>query len=149
MNPEYLKHREYRLDYQKNSPRAKEARERYRLKNLDKYRKYTEKYRLSDKGQITLILNRYKQRAIRSGLPFEITSDWISKYPELCPILGIPLILPAPETSPDSISIFMKDTLLGYTLENCQIVSSRVIDIIGDATAEELEKILPLVSNCR
>lgn len=74
------------------------------------------------------------------NIAFSITVDDII-IPDVCPILGIPLILGDRTKRDSSPSIDRIIPSLGYTKENIVIISLRANRIKSDATIMELGKI--------
>ncbi len=83
-----------------------------------------------------------KYRAKKKGLDFNITTEDVS-IPEFCPVLGIPL-----KTSDNgkpqnnSPTIDRIENSKGYVRGNVKIISHRANTLKGNATVEEVEKIL-------
>jgi hypothetical protein len=84
-----------------------------------------------------------KQRAKKSGLEFSITKDWIvSNAVEVCPLLGLTLDYGAKKSHDSCASLDRRDSSLGYTPENCKVVSFRANRIKNNATIEEMERLV-------
>jgi hypothetical protein len=79
-------------------------------------------------------------RAIKKGLPIEITREWIGdNLPERCPVLGIDLIFGGGrKKSHNTPSPHRVNSNFGYTLDNTVIISWRANRIICNATEEEV-----------
>lgn len=84
------------------------------------------------------ILNRAKERAKKKGVPFDITLEDIL-IPSHCPVFGKPLIYGDHKWAP-SIDRFIPE--LGYVKGNIFIISNFANMLKGDATLEELEKLV-------
>ena len=89
------------------------------------------------------VWNRAKQRAKSRGIPFNIEMSDIT-IPEVCPVLGILLVVGDTEAAP---SIDRVIPALGYVKGNVNIISNRANRIKSDATKEELERVLDYI-NC-
>lgn len=88
-----------------------------------------------------------KGRAGRAGLPFDLTEDDII-FPEVCPVLGIPLIFQEGRVRTDNTPSL--DRLIpekGYVKGNVQIISWRANRLKNNGTLEELEKIVTYMKN--
>lgn len=95
------------------------------------------------KNYIYNLLSNAKRRAKLKKIPFDLIIEDIS-VPELCPVLGIPLV-PAFGTgkiTDGSPTIDRMDHALGYIKGNVHIISNRANRIKNDATLNELEKVL-------
>lgn len=87
--------------------------------------------------------NASKTRARNKGLEHTLTLEQLrSLYPPdmICPALDIQMEWGNPKwTSP---SLDRIDPTLGYTFENCQIISNKANVMKNDATLEELESLV-------
>jgi hypothetical protein len=118
-----------RLDYYnktKNIPEVVARKKKFK----DKY--YLEKYEI-------FILNRCRTRAKRNGVDFnlEITDIVI---PEVCPVLGIPLVRGKDKASINSPSVDRIDPNGGYIKGNIQIISNLANMMKNNASPENLIK---------
>lgn len=88
---------------------------------------------------INQLLSSAKTRAKKAGLPFDLTIEDI-QIPEVCPVLGIPLIrnLGGSYPTPNSPSIDRIIPTLGYVRGNIAVISNRANTIKQDANVEEL-----------
>lgn len=145
MKYDYEKHRDYQIEYQKTSEKAKEARKRYYEKNKHKWKVYSKQYRQADDYQVRQLLTAAKCRAKKKGLPFDLTIEDIV-IPDVCPVLGIPLTKGLTKTSHDSPSVDRIDNTKGYTKDNIKVISHRANFLKGDTSIEELKKILDYMS---
>lgn len=83
-----------------------------------------------------------RQRARRRGLSFNLHERDI-KVPDVCPVLGIPMIPGAVWGERNNApSLDRVDNSEGYVLGNVEVISLRANTIKGDATIEELEAVL-------
>jgi hypothetical protein len=85
------------------------------------------------------MLSGCKCSAQKKGVVFSLTIEDII-IPEVCPVLGIPLIFGNKRTD-NTPSVDRIDNDKGYTADNIVIVSWRANILKRDATVEELEKI--------
>jgi hypothetical protein len=83
-------------------------------------------------------LGLVKSRAKKIGVLFSLPSDWlVHNNPKVCPVLGIPLISRS-EDRGNAHSIDRLIPELGYTPENCRVISNRANMIKSNASVEEL-----------
>ena len=79
-------------------------------------------------------------RAKRNGYECTITVDWLYvNAPAVCPLLGIRLCFDNTHSASDSAAVDRKDNTLGYTSENCWVVSMLANRIKSNATIAQLE----------
>ena len=93
------------------------------------------------KNPATSLWRNARNRAKKLGLPFTLTIDGII-VPDVCPVLGIPIIVGdenLTDNSPTIDQIFPGD---GYTPENIMVISYRANSIKRNATPDEVEKVL-------
>jgi hypothetical protein len=86
-----------------------------------------------------------RSRARRLGIPFEINESDIH-VPEICPVLGIKLVLNGRVKNRDSspsLDRIVPDK--GYTRDNVWVISYRANRIKNDGTPDELQKIADAV----
>jgi len=92
-------------------------------------------------GYRLLWLNNTKLRAKRKGVPFDITLEDL-EFPDVCPVLGIPLIARAGKFHDNSPSIDRIVPEKGYVKGNVQIMSYRANRIKCHASLDELRRIV-------
>lgn len=80
------------------------------------------------------------KRSRKRGVPINITPDDII-IPEVCPVLGIPLVAGKGLKSPNTPSLDCIDPAKGYVKGNVLVVSWRYNKFKGDLTPEELRKV--------
>ena len=79
-------------------------------------------------------------RAKARGETATITRDWLyENAPDTCPLLGVELRYDNDASVADSAAVDRKDNSLGYTPDNCWIISMKANRIKSNATLEELE----------
>lgn len=81
------------------------------------------------------------RRAKKKGCECTITHTDVV-IPELCPVLGIPLIRGQGKLSNNSPTLDRLNNSKGYTKENVRVISWRANNIKGDATVDELRAVL-------
>lgn len=87
-----------------------------------------------------------RKRAVALGLPFSITPDDI-EIPEICPVLGIPLLAEGARDSRPSLDRVIPS--LGYTPRNICVISFRANRFKSDASLKEIEAVAAYVrSRC-
>lgn len=91
-------------------------------------------------------LARSKHEAKKKGIPFNIALEDLGDVPEICPVLGIPLVwnLGAGRKGyhPNSPSLDRIEPDQGYVRGNVRIISARANLLKNNATVEELEAVL-------
>lgn len=93
---------------------------------------------------VETIWSRTKARAKKAGIPFELTRLDISDMtvPITCPVLGIPLRMERGKRTDNSLSIDRIDSSKGYTRDNVVFVSWRVNWLKGNASLDEMRKMV-------
>jgi len=86
------------------------------------------------------MLMNSKQRAKASGIEHTLVLEDII-IPDVCPVLGIKLVLGSRREHGNAPSIDRIDNTKGYTKDNIMIISCRANLLKRDATLEELTKI--------
>jgi hypothetical protein len=90
----------------------------------------------------TLTIHSTRHRAKKLGIPFTLTVDWLkNNTPEICPVLEIPLVRGIENGLDSSPSIDRLIPELGYTQENCRVISHRANTIKSSASPKELRKV--------
>jgi hypothetical protein len=67
--------------------------------------------------------------------------------PEVCPVLGIPLVVGDGSAKDNSPSIDRINPAGGYTKDNIRVISHRANTIKSNATIEEMEKVLAYIKD--
>lgn len=101
--------------------------------------KRTKNYRM--RNPIKMKLTRVKARALKKNIDFNISEEDI-KYPNTCPVLGIPIDLSKSNNQWNNPSLDRIDNNKGYLKGNVRVISKRANTLKSDATVEELELIL-------
>ncbi len=81
-----------------------------------------------------------RQRAQRDNLPFDIALEDIV-VPEVCPVLGIPIIRGVGKCSQNSPSLDKIEPHLGYVRGNIVVMSHRANTIKSNASVDELQRV--------
>lgn len=109
-----------------------------RDKNKEAYKEARRK--VQEKDPRYIIYYRAKDRAKEKGFDFTITIDDIV-IPEVCPILGIPLVLGKGKVGDNSYSLDRIDSAKGYVKGNVRVISYKANVIKSNGTAEEHRRI--------
>lgn len=113
---------------------------KYRKKHKQDKIDYQTRYRA--RKPATMLWYAAKYRARRKGLEFDLELNDI-KIPSVCPVLGIPIFIQVGKGKyPNAPSIDRIDPKKGYTKNNIIIVSWRANDIKGNASVDELKKVI-------
>jgi hypothetical protein len=121
----------------------------WRARNPDRVHYFGHGYRLADFGKHIFLSARKRARV--AGIPFDITVDEVRALVEatpVCPVLGIKLEFPTYTRGsiggprPNSYSIDRRIPALGYITGNVSIMSWRANSLKGDATLDELRKLV-------
>lgn len=158
----YAKHREQRLQDKRDAQaRLKEIRETTGIRWIEQLserqkvnsRKAVNAYRAkryngTDEKSVhwwkQQIYHRSKQNARSRGISHDLRKEDVV-WPDVCPVLGIKLNYGRPKngrSSWDSPSIDRFDSSLGYTKDNCVVMSWRANMLKADGIAWEFEKLL-------
>lgn len=97
-----------------------------------------------DRDPVGLLLSLAKQRAKRRGLPFTLVREDIV-IPERCPVLGLLLERGQRKLKDASPTLDRLDPCKGYVPGNIAVISWRANKVRGDATREELRRVLRYV----
>lgn len=121
--------------------RHKEVMARYREKNknaiLEKNRRDLERNRI-EKPQACMFYSA-KRRAKQRGFPFEISIEDVV-IPDVCPVLGLSLIVGAGSGAPNSPTLDKIIPCLGYIKGNVQVISRKANTMKSDASFDELRR---------
>lgn len=92
--------------------------------------------------EVRVLYNRLKSSAKKRNIDFDlsITDMYEISYPLTCPILGMPLKFHRGTAKDDSYSVDRKDTSLGYSIDNIQIISNKANRIKNNASNDDLTK---------
>lgn len=130
-----------REEYRTNPALRDKVRERARKYYRDNERKVRERRSEKYASNLSLVMwGSAKRRAKEKGVPFDIEVGDIV-VPEVCPVLGIPLIKGSgrPEANSPSLDRIIPEK--GYVRDNIEVISHKANTIKSNATVEELEKV--------
>jgi hypothetical protein len=140
---------EYRLNRAVHLQRRREYHAKHKeirnAKGRESYRKnraarlaYRREW-LENNRELKLVLDA-RSRARKKGVPFSLTAADVV-IPELCPVLGIPLVFGKGTVCPNSPSIDRIVPELGYVPGNVIVVSFRANVIKQNATPDEIARV--------
>lgn len=131
-----------RGDMEKFKLRYQQYYQKNRIKHLQQTARYRVMLRTSSKeNYIKFLLGGAKNRAKQKGLDFNITVSDLH-LPDVCPILGIPLVTTNIKPTDNSPSIDRIDNTKGYIQGNVHIISYRANSLKRDASMHELNLIV-------
>lgn len=111
---------------------------RYRARNPKKVQASKSAYYHSHLQFI--LLRACQKRAELQGVPFNlVASDLV--VPDICPVLGIPLVVGTKRHHPSSPSVDRIVPKKGYVKSNVLVVSFRANTLKRDASIEELQRL--------
>jgi hypothetical protein len=84
-----------------------------------------------------------EERARKAGIPFTITVEEILELigDGVCPVLGIKYTLSSRKVTDESANLDRFIAKLGYTKENCTVISKLANSIKTNGTAEQVLKV--------
>ncbi len=129
---------------QETKQEGKNRRQReYTTRNKDKVRareRYLDKERRRKDPRKTMVDNARK-RARDKGFPFDITFEDVI-IPDVCPVLGIPLMVAigTPTASSPSLDKFIPSK--GYVKGNIHVISHKANQMKSNASLQEVELLL-------
>jgi hypothetical protein len=88
-----------------------------------------------------IMVSHAKSRATEKGIDFDITTDDI-QIPDVCPVLGIPLIRGNGKRTDNSPTLDRIDNSKGYVKGNVMVISHRANLLKNSASIQEVELIL-------
>lgn len=90
-----------------------------------------------------------KQRAKASGLPHDLTLEWLlAAARDVCPLLEVNLQYGNTRSHHDSPAVDRIDSSEGYTPDNCWVVSMLANRIKSNATIEQVERVAKNMRLC-
>jgi hypothetical protein len=96
------------------------------------------------KSRRFLALHGAKDRARKRNINFDLSLEDIPEIPDLCPVLGIPIVTnegkPGFHNNSPSLDRIYNDK--GYVRGNVRFISFRANHLKSDASLEELEKLV-------
>ena len=113
----------------------------YRLRAAVKTKRATWTREWTRSNINSTLLTHARRRAKSCGVPCSITKADIT-VPELCPALGIPLIIGEAGPTDNSPTLDRVIPTMGYVPGNIAVISMRANRLKNDGTIEDFEKIL-------
>lgn len=113
----------------------------YRCKSCHKTHTLESRQRRKQQSPIKWMLKEVEYRAKKKGIPFDLTEKDIV-IPEVCPILGIPLVFNEGHGKDNSPSLDRFIPELGYVKGNVAVISYRANTIKSSATLQEVAAVL-------
>ena len=97
---------------------------------------------LKDKARIALFYNA-SANSKKKKLPIDIDPEYMKslEFPDICPVLGIPILYDAEARSENSPSLDKFDPKLGYVKGNVQIISWKANRLKSDGSPQDWMKI--------
>jgi hypothetical protein len=131
----------YKRDGGKRKRLNKEWKDANRLKVRDREREYMRVKAGTGEGYRRLWLSNCKYRAKQKGVPFNLTLEDI-EFTDICPILGIPMVMRAGSFHDNSPSIDRIIPAKGYVKGNVRMISYRANRLKAHGSLEDLRKIV-------
>jgi hypothetical protein len=142
---------------------SKERRQEHYLENREKILERDRIYRQTHKEKIAqrkkakhsvnkfqnpalFLLYAAKGRASRKGLDFNLDVSDI-EIPDICPILGIPIIVGQSKISGNSPSLDRVDSSKGYVKGNVAVISHKANSHKSDLTLEQVKNLVRYMEN--
>lgn len=132
---------EYGKEYRATSSKYKQWME----ENPNAFTSARHKRKASKTGRASMMLANIKVRAKKFGIECDLQSGDII-IPDVCPVLGISIILDQPGMSDNSPSVDRVDNSKGYTKNNIRVISMRANRLKSDASLAELRALVEYVS---
>lgn len=136
-----LRRERYKTDGGKRSRQNQAWKDANRPKVRDREREYARVKAGTGIGYRTLWLSNCKHRASKKGVPFNLTLEDIV-FPDVCPVLGIPMVMRAGKFHDNSPSIDRMVPAKGYVKGNVQIISYRANRLKAHGSLEDLRKVV-------
>lgn len=116
----------------------------YRKKRLLENEEYADRKRVlaraaNKRNRPTRMIQAAKERATKKSIEFSIKKEDII-IPDVCPILGIPLIFGDKDNYEQSPSLDRINNSRGYSKDNIQVISKKANSMKNSGTPEELLK---------
>lgn len=109
-----------------------EAQREFRKNNPEYHRSWK-----TGKGRKKVMLTQAKRRAAKQGVPFDLTeSDF--EIPEVCPILGMTIVVNTGIPGPNSAALDKIVPELGYVAGNVQVLSMQANMMKSYANTQQL-----------
>jgi hypothetical protein len=133
--------RKYKQKYA--SAHVEERRESRKVENLtpeSRERKTATARKFKKDNPVHTLFMQTRSRAKQSGIPFSLEESDL-EIPDVCPVLGIPLLWTEKSRSGNTPSVDRMVPELGYIPENVAVISWRANRLKNDGTAPELHLI--------
>lgn len=134
------KRNDFRFCRQKCS-KAWHARARYRRQSESIKIKESARRKRKYQCPIARMLKNAKNRSSVKGLTFSISKKDIL-IPDICPVLGIPLVIGSGQVTDNSPTLDRIIPALGYIPSNIRVISHRANRLKCDASVDEMRLIL-------
>lgn len=93
-------------------------------------------------------IRKIKSRCKGKGTPFDLVPADLT-VPDICPVLGIPLVCGGPPKSPNLPSVDRRIAPLGYVKGNVTVISWRANFLKNDCVSgEELRRVAAYIDEC-
>jgi hypothetical protein len=135
---------EYGKQYRATSPKY----EQWIKDNPDNFTVARHKRKMSKIGRASMLLSNIKVRSKKFHIECNLCKEDIV-IPDICPVLGIPILLDQPGMSDNSPSVDRIDNNKGYTKDNVSVISMRANRLKSDASPAELRALLEYVTELR
>jgi hypothetical protein len=113
--------------------------EKRTLEGLKRKREYSKLWMKRQSPEKRLIYSA-RARAKRKEIEFSISEEDIT-VPDVCPILGIPLVVGSGRQSYNSPSIDRKNNNKGYVKGNVGVISLKANALKNDMSVEQIERL--------
>ena len=130
--------------YKPDSIVAKAASNRWKSEHAEEVREYEKRPEVKARRRQKYVQRwlahqvRYiRWRCKKKGIPFDETAILGLSVPEVCPVLGIAIVIGTGKRHPGSPSIDRNVPSRGYVAGNVAVISARANTIKNDGTAEE------------
>jgi len=107
---------------------------------------YWQEWRSKPENVIKHLVCAAKNRAKKKGLPFDLHYTDLT-LPDVCPVLGIPIIPGSKSSKSNSPSIDRFVPEKGYVKGNVQVISMLANELKGDDTLEQLRGLGQWITN--
>lgn len=131
--------------YEKNREQKIARSAKWLRNNKERVNELSVKRRASSPVAYVLFWNA-KNRAKAKEIEFDLEIEDI-EVPEVCPILGIKLVVATGNAKPNSPSLDRVDPNKGYVRGNIQVLSHKANTMKSNATLDELEMLVSWLRN--
>jgi hypothetical protein len=129
--------RRYRARTDLEKARSVVSSTKWKIENSEAVRSYRYVYNRSTPGVLSRLMSAARGRAKEAGLVFTVLASELA-IPEICPLLGIPIVTGVGKQGPNSPSLDRIDNTKGYVSGNVWVISQKANRIKSDATADEI-----------